>query len=242
MNSVNFHRPAAADERAQTVGLPSEEASLASLLPHTAKTGATGTQRAGVFVVATVVQSLLLLGLIQGLNHRPEPLKPQALTVSLLPQKEEEVKPPPPPIKPMLQNPQIVMDMPPTPQIYVPPTPIVAPPSPNAITATTTPPPQRDPNVAIETYQTKLLRHLNDNKRYPAAARAKREQGVVYVRFTMDRRGNVIATSIDKASKYASLNEEGLALLARAQPLPAPPPELEGNAIEMIVPVEFSLR
>jgi len=91
-------------------------------------------------------------------------------------------------------------------------------------------------------FQVKLLRHLNRHKRYPSSARAKREQGVVHVRFTMDRRGKVLAASVEKACQFETLNQEGVALLARAQPLPMPPPEMEGESIEMIVPVEFSLK
>lgn len=239
MNSVNY-RPIAAGETARTVDQPyAGSPSLAALLPQATKPGATGKQRVGVLVAAAAVQTLVLFGLIQGLNHKPAPLPRQTMMVGLLPEKEAENEPPPPP-KPLLATPQITMDVPVI-QIYEPPPPTAAPPSDRALTTSPTPV-TVNPKFAIETYQTKLLRHLNNNKRYPARARAKRETGVVFVRFTMDRRGHVTATSLEKPCKFVTLNDEGLALLARAQPLPAPPPELEGAEIEMIVPVEFSLR
>ena len=164
------------------------------------------------------------------------------MIVDILPQ-EEPQKPPPPPPRPNLATPVVVMNMPPSPQIYEPPPLVAMAPSPAAIATSPTPVSSGgDPEVAIKSFQMQLLRHLHRHKRYPVGARTKREQGVVYVRFSMDRRGNVLSAAIEKSTRFTDLDNEGLALLARAQPLPLPPVELSGDPIEMIVPVEFSLK
>jgi protein TonB len=87
----------------------------------------------------------------------------------------------------------------------------------------------------------RLLAHLDSKKRYPPGAQRLRQEGVVHVRFTMDRAGRVLASRIERSSGRALLDREALAMLARAQPLPAPPPEISGATIELTTPVEFFL-
>lgn len=92
------------------------------------------------------------------------------------------------------------------------------------------------------TWQNALMLKLNESKQYPSRARRLRQEGVAYVRFTMDREGKVLAKSIEQSAGYPMLDEETLALLDRAQPLPIPPPEMTGDQLEFVVPVEFFLR
>jgi protein TonB len=86
------------------------------------------------------------------------------------------------------------------------------------------------------------LRHLERHKRYPSDAQRQRQQGVVYVRFRLSRDGRVLASRIERASGIASLDQEGLDLLQRAQPMPPFPPDQPGESMELIVPIQFSLR
>jgi periplasmic protein TonB len=65
---------------------------------------------------------------------------------------------------------------------------------------------------------------------------------VVYLRFAMDRQGRVTSSQINKSSDFELLDDEVLALIQRAQPLPAPPPEVPGAVVDLVVPVAFSLR
>jgi periplasmic protein TonB len=96
--------------------------------------------------------------------------------------------------------------------------------------------------TAVPTWQGLLLSRLEQFKRYPAAAQYRHQQGVAYLRFTMDRKGNVLSARVEKSSGVASLDEETLALIHRAEPLPVPPPDVAGDPIELVVPVEFRLR
>lgn len=95
---------------------------------------------------------------------------------------------------------------------------------------------------AIPTWQNSLMLKLNEAKSYPTQARRYRQEGVAYLRFTMDREGNVLTKSIEQSAGYPLLDEETLALIDRAQPLPKPPVEMQGEALEFVVPVEFFLN
>jgi periplasmic protein TonB len=92
------------------------------------------------------------------------------------------------------------------------------------------------------TWQAQLLAWLEKYKRYPRVAQEQRQQGVVYLRFAIDRQGKVLSSQINKSSGFELLDDEVLALVQRAQPVPSPPPEVTGDRIELLVPVAFSLR
>lgn len=98
------------------------------------------------------------------------------------------------------------------------------------------------PSNAVPTWQGALRAHLERHKRYPAAAQFHRQQGVAAIRFAMTRDGTVVTAQLERGSGHARLDEEALALLQRAQPLPAPPSEVAGEPIEIIVPIQFFLR
>ncbi|SKC74373.1 energy transducer TonB [Paraburkholderia hospita] len=91
-------------------------------------------------------------------------------------------------------------------------------------------------------WQALLLGRLQQFKRYPADAQARNQQGVAYLRFTMDRKGRVLTFQLEKTSGYTLLDEEALALIQHAQPLPAPPPSVAGDPLELVVPIEFFLK
>lgn len=152
---------------------------------------------------------------------------------------------PQPPVQPRLQV-AAVTDVeplqapPPTPRVEV------AAETPPAAETTAPPsrpaPPAASASAAAQTWQGRLLAHLEQRKRYPAEARARRLQGVAHVRFTMDRSGRVLSVALERSSGHAALDREALALLQRAQPLPAPPPETPGERITLTVPIDFFTR
>ncbi len=223
--------------------LPVDEAEEPMWRPAMATDGQNG-RRAVVSLVVFGIQALLIVGIAAGLAHKPAPFEYKPLEVALIPQeKEVEEEPPPPP--PVLQQPQIVLNVITPPQIYTPP-PLVelknAPPPTITSQSVAPPPPRVDPNIAIQNFQMRLLREVNRNLRYPRQARQDLLEGIVQVRFSMDRSGNVSNIAIHEPSAFEALNLEAVAVLERASPFPAPPVELKGNPIDMILPVKFSLR
>lgn len=87
-----------------------------------------------------------------------------------------------------------------------------------------------------------LMNHLGRHRRYPTAARQAGQQGSVQVRFTINRGGQVLSARVIKASKSALLDAEALAMLQRASPLPEPPDEVPGDTVELVIPIQFTIR
>jgi len=170
---------------------------------------------------------------------KPEPPRPPE------PQKKVE-KPKPEPVK----KPQPVKPKaPPVPQAAVAdPTQQAeeakpaAPAEPAAAPPQAAPLPSPAPSNAVPNWQGSLRAHLERHKRYPSSAQFRRQQGAPMVRFIMDRDGNVLSAQLERSSGITSLDEEAVALLSRAQPLPPPPPEIPGERIELRVPIQFFLR
>ncbi len=62
------------------------------------------------------------------------------------------------------------------------------------------------------------------------------------MRFAVDRNGKVLDFEIERSRGYELLDREVVALLERSSPLPPPPQEVEGERVEVVVPVEFFIR
>jgi protein TonB len=92
------------------------------------------------------------------------------------------------------------------------------------------------------TWQAQLLGHLQRYKRYPRAAQRRRQEGVAQVGFTVDRGGHAGDLRLVQASGHDTLDAEALATVRRAEPLPPPPAELSGDAVPVVMPVDFFLR
>lgn len=103
-------------------------------------------------------------------------------------------------------------------------------------------PPAPQVSTGNPTWEGLVLGALNKVKRYPREASFRRLQGVPYIRFVMDREGRVTSVRLEQSSGFRSLDAEALALPKRAQPLPKPPESVPGDAIELVVPVEFFMR
>jgi protein TonB len=96
--------------------------------------------------------------------------------------------------------------------------------------------------AAMASWRDQVVARLQQSKRYPSGAEARREQGVVTLSFTVNRHGQVTARSIARSSGHSSLDQEVLALVQRAQPLPPFPPAMTQASIRLTVPIRFSLR
>ena len=81
-----------------------------------------------------------------------------------------------------------------------------------------------------------LMAHLNRYKRFPSGA----SPGTVQVSFRIDRHGRLMSASLVRGSGDAALDEEAVAMIRRASPVPAPPDGLGGTTIALAVPVKFS--
>ena len=126
--------------------------------------------------------------------------------------------------------------------------PLPTPKPPEKVAETPPPAPQTAQQVkggatAVEpSWQASLVRQLQRFKRYPAAAQSRNETGVVLLSFSLDRTGHVLAHSIARSSGYADLDNEVMAMIMRAEPLPPFPASMTQAQIDLTVPIRFSLR
>ncbi|MEE4450540.1 TonB family protein [Novosphingobium resinovorum] len=104
------------------------------------------------------------------------------------------------------------------------------------------PPAPQISSKGAETWEGQVLAALNKQRRYPRLAVTRRQQGVPWVRFVMDREGKVLSARLERSSSFPDLDREAVALPKRAQPLPKPPADKAGNTLELVVPVEFFIR
>jgi len=91
-------------------------------------------------------------------------------------------------------------------------------------------------------WQSSLVRQLQRFKRYPSEAQSRSEEGVVLLSFSLDRTGHVLAHHIVRSSGFADLDNEVMAMIKRAEPLPAFPASMPQSQIDLTVPIRFSLR
>jgi periplasmic protein TonB len=99
-----------------------------------------------------------------------------------------------------------------------------------------------EPAAAIRRWESALVGHIERFKRYPAEARARGDRGLARVAFTIDRDGWVRESRILETSGSPELDRECLAMLARAQPLPKPPRQVQTSELSFVVPVRFNIR
>jgi protein TonB len=102
-------------------------------------------------------------------------------------------------------------------------------------------PSQKD-SQAVATWRSQIQALVERNKRYPEAARSRRDQGIAQVRFTLDRNGIVGEARVIQSSGSDALDGEAVALLKRAQPFPAPPDTVAGDVVVVKLPIRFTVK
>jgi len=91
--------------------------------------------------------------------------------------------------------------------------------------------------AASNRYDALIAGQLERFKRYPQVARGV--AGTVFVRFAVNRAGEVIRSEVTKSSGHDALDQEALAILHRASPFPAFPAEKPGEIETYNVPINF---
>lgn len=167
----------------------------------------------------------------------PEALAPSMAPAQDLPPgpiEEEENKPTPPKeeAKPPEPEAEVALPLPEPPK----------PEMPAEEKQATAPPAAKVPPSVMTRWQTRLAAHIERFRRYPAEARSRGEQGVARVAFTIDREGRLLKSRIEQSSGSASLDQETLAMLSRAQPMPRPPDQLSSAEITFVLPIRFDIK
>jgi len=163
------------------------------------------------------------------------------------PKEEKLVEEPPAP------DPEVAMTKPePMPEegpIDDKPAPVVAPaaPVPTAPQVAPTPAPRvaalevgqvpRPTSTAVTNWQRLIVAQLERFKRYPPQAQGK--VGEARLAFRIDRSGHVLTSRIVRSSGSDALDQEALALVKRAAPLPPPPAGIPDDQLSFVVPIRY---
>jgi len=103
-------------------------------------------------------------------------------------------------------------------------------------------PSKRTAALGQRTWESGLVRHLQRYKRYPSEALQKEEQGTVVLGFRLDRGGHVLDRHIVRSSGFTDLDDEVMAMIVRAEPLPPFPAEMPQPQLDLTVPIRFSMH
>jgi len=93
--------------------------------------------------------------------------------------------------------------------------------------------------AGLADYRSALLAKISGATRYPEAARERGATGVATVRFALDGVGAVTLADLAQSSGDRALDDEALAAVRRASPLPPPP---AGAPRAYAAPIRFELR
>ena len=189
----------------------------------------------------TAALHLLVVGVALSAVHVVQKRAPSVLKVEITETKRELPKDLAPP--PKMQQPTVVTAIVPEFTVRTQSPIAAAPPAAKQAPAqTVAAPPSPVAGEGHDAYLGRVLSQLKRYKQYPSSARMARITGVVFLHFVMDAQGKVLKYEIAKSSGKAVLDEEALALIQRAQPLPALPADFPTRTLDVVVPIEFSLR
>ena len=91
-------------------------------------------------------------------------------------------------------------------------------------------------------FMARIAALLQRQRRYPRRARSRRQEGVGELLFVMAADGRVVQAELAGSSGHRLLDQEILAMLERAKPLPPFPSEIGVARLTLRVPVAFQLR
>ncbi len=90
------------------------------------------------------------------------------------------------------------------------------------------------------TYEQRVLLWLKRHGRYPREAFRFRQEGTVLLKFSINRRGQILNYRIAKSSGYYILDEAVRNMMFRSSPVPPMPPEVAQAKLDFTIPVIFS--
>lgn len=99
------------------------------------------------------------------------------------------------------------------------------------------PPAERSSMEDLSIVLDRLREKILENKIYPAAARKKGLQGVVFLRLELDSEGNIIALQVMRSSGHKILDRAAISLLKKVVPYE----HGIGRSIAVEIPIKYSL-
>jgi TonB family protein len=96
--------------------------------------------------------------------------------------------------------------------------------------------------LARQFYVSDQLKKIYGNVRYPKKALERNQTGSVRVAIVIDRKGNILKTSIAQASEFETLNDAATDAVSKSGPFSALPDAITGTTFEFTAPLKFTLQ
>ncbi|MGF9757889.1 TonB family protein [Microvirga sp. 0TCS3.31] len=96
--------------------------------------------------------------------------------------------------------------------------------------------------TALNRYVASLTAALRNRLRYPDVARSQGIDGVATLRFTMDRSGRIISSTVTRSAGHPALDQAAIAAANPGSSLPPAPAALPQQQFTILVPLRFNLR
>lgn len=188
---------------------------------------------------------------VQRPEPRPEPRVEPRTEIRPEPQVVPRVEPvpvPPPVVAQPRVEPVIERPAPPPPVAAVRPPPVAAP-APPPVVAPPVPAAPAQPARSAENedrlklvYGQSISQEIRRYQKYPPVAARRGWEGTAEVLLKISADGRVAGITLGKSSGRPVLDEEALAMVRRATPLPQAPEDLRGRELTVTVPIVFRLR
>ena len=95
--------------------------------------------------------------------------------------------------------------------------------------------------IALDDFSHELALHIAKFKEYPRVAQRRGWQGEVVLEVKLTGRGELIKKRVRRSSGFKVLDNEGMEMIDRAAPFPAPPNILAERTFTILVPIKFTL-
>jgi len=140
------------------------------------------------------------------------------------------------------QEPPAPVEPPKEAPVSAPEPPVAVAPPPPPVAAVAPPPPRVPRSDLLSGYGKVVSQALAHYKEYPRIAQMRGWEGSVTMRLRVAPTGQLIDAVLYKSSGHEVLDQQALAMAAKAERLPLPPEELRDGEIAVLVPVVFRLE
>lgn len=89
----------------------------------------------------------------------------------------------------------------------------------------------------VTTWQKELVAHVDKYLRYPDNREGRNAETLVTI--VLDRTGRVVSATVARSSGDRAFDDAALAMMRRADPVPAPPPAVADGPLSFTLPVDF---
>lgn len=93
-----------------------------------------------------------------------------------------------------------------------------------------------------DNYYSQVRREIEKKKKYPNVSLRRKEEGTVYIKFTINKNGSIRDIKVTERSRYKRLNQAAVKILKEIGSFPSIPKELGKNYLLLTVPIKYNIK